>query len=482
MIEHRRTSDTTDRAFLLGARSGMVSRVLAVAAQLGATILLARFMSTPEYGALAVALSAVGLAALTTGHFAARTARTGTPAAARSFLPRAAVTGVVVGALTYLAGMLWPHVEIGQSLRWFSLVVALTPLLSVLVGSAAASISGLAIAAAEAARPVLKLFLVAGAVLLLGRLSPPDVAVVETMAVLGGIVLLAVILRARLREPTRHALADGTGAALALTVAGAVGFLVQRMDLLMIAALSGAESAARYDIGLRAMDLPLLVYASSLVTYVPILSRVEDGVPLRSQYRDATATGVVVVTPLVVGLGTWGDVGALLLFGERYALPLLVYAVLAGAVWVQVLSGPNGATLVGRHRHKVIMVVAAIQLASNLVLNLALIPTLGAVGAALATMTTYVIANIAMYRAVRHHVAGAVGARHWMPTAMGAVAAGTAISWLVRVLLGPTIAGLIAAALGASAVCIGVMAQDRSMRRRMGALLRTRPSQSPEAS
>lgn len=100
---------------------------------------------------------------------------------------------------------------------------------------------------------------------------------------------------------------------------------------------------------------------------------------------------------LALGVAFWALYGAY----DRFWLYFAIFAVYYVGVFVNVLCGPCGFTLnmTGQEATSTRIVLRAV--AWNTVLNLALIPFMGAIGAAAATSVAVTYMNVAMSRASR---------------------------------------------------------------------------------
>ena len=169
-----------------------------------------------------------------------------------------------------------------------------------------------------------------------------------------------------------------------------------RVDLVMIGALRGERAAAEYAVAVRATDLvPLLLPAAAAVLN-PVMAaaaRAGDGarlgraMVLASTY--ATAFAVLAAVALIAFRGP-----LLALFGTEYGAGATVLVVLAIAQVFSTAMGPNGMALQMAGHASQAAVAVGWSAATNVVLNLALIPYLGIDGAAVATAISLVIRNV----------------------------------------------------------------------------------------
>ena len=113
-----------------------------------------------------------------------------------------------------------------------------------------------------------------------------------------------------------------------------------------------------------------------------------------------------------------------LLFGARFEAATTPLRLLALTVVPLGVSMLMWTLITSRREPRVLLIYAAVTLAVNVALNLALIPTLGADGAAAAMLATYVVAAVVMLRVAR----ATVGPLRGWRTVGGPLVAGIAMA------------------------------------------------------
>ena len=183
---------------------------------------------------------------------------------------------------------------------------------------------------------------------------------------------------------------------LAVMVAAALN---ERIDLLVMGIAAPPAKVAVYAVAARfAQTVFATVNASSAVMAPRLVERlpqleagewVSTQLLVRSTARTMVAVSLVALVALALA-GPW----LLKLFGPSYSGALVPLLVLVAGQVVAALFGPAVAvaTFVGRTRLAVASLVAGIL--TNAGLNLALVPSLGALGAALATATGMTVAAV----------------------------------------------------------------------------------------
>lgn len=174
-----------------------------------------------------------------------------------------------------------------------------------------------------------------------------------------------------------------------------------RLDVIVLAAVRGRHSLGEYAVAVGAVQpitaagaaLSVALYPRSAVSS----ARAAGGGAVRTARSVRTLLGVTVAGALA--LLVVGPRLVTLLFGERFApagTPLRV--LLPGAVTMAVFVALQG-DLAGRGRRRVVAVSSFAATSANLVLNIFLIPRLGATGAALSSSVTYTLAAALLLRA-----------------------------------------------------------------------------------
>jgi O-antigen/teichoic acid export membrane protein len=174
---------------------------------------------------------------------------------------------------------------------------------------------------------------------------------------------------------------------LPLAVAGVASLLMFRIDVLLLQWLRGADTVAVYTAAYRPFEATLLVSVAVMATAFPQLVRLSHDAP---RFRDLALRAALVLLLLAAGVGIAGWIAGPplleLAFGAGYAaagdlLRILILAV--PSIYLNALLTQSLIAL-GRAWWTTAAMVGA--LAANVVFNLVLIPSLGASGAAIATV------------------------------------------------------------------------------------------------
>jgi O-antigen/teichoic acid export membrane protein len=163
---------------------------------------------------------------------------------------------------------------------------------------------------------------------------------------------------------------------------------------LLLGLLSTPAEVAEFRAVLPIAIAMLYVRLSFGLLFTPMASRMlergETGA-LSSLYWQATAWTTVLSYPVLLVAAGLAEPLTVLLFGARYAAAAPVLAILALASFITTATGPNSEVLVVFGRLRLVLVTNVAIAILALVLTVALIPPLGAVGAAWATTLAQVV-------------------------------------------------------------------------------------------
>lgn len=158
----------------------------------------------------------------------------------------------------------------------------------------------------------------------------------------------------------------------------------QRLDVLLVRWLSGAEAAGHYSSALAFFGivylLPAYVAVLSYPRFVEAVSR-GDRASLEQHYHLATELVAVISIPLALGLWAVAPEVVQLLLGVKYAASQPVFAYLAAYSLLWALQINSGAVLFAQDRPQDAVWIVAAALGVSAGLGLWLIPWLGIVGA-----------------------------------------------------------------------------------------------------
>jgi O-antigen/teichoic acid export membrane protein len=170
-----------------------------------------------------------------------------------------------------------------------------------------------------------------------------------------------------------------------------------RVDVFLLDHWTGPEAVAQYGAVFRLMDALRILPAALLAVMLPQMFRGRDTALLFKISAGLTAFGVAsaiaiyAAAPIVVTLA----------FGPTYAPAVPLFRILAVAVPLLMLNYGLTTQLIGWDGQRAFAVINAWALAANLAINTYLIPSMGAAGAAWATVATEVLLTVSCLYALR---------------------------------------------------------------------------------
>jgi O-antigen/teichoic acid export membrane protein len=254
---------------------------------------------------------------------------------------------------------------------------------------------------------------------------------------------------------------------------------LQRLGILLVAALSGPAQAAVFTAATRFLVVGQLANASIGTTLQPQLGEqlaLGNRAEARTLYETATAWLVLIAWPLYLLCAVFAA-PMMAVFGRGYEGGTEVILVLTGAMLVASASGMVNMVLSMAGRTSWNLATTLLALAANLGLNVVLIPHIGIMGAALAWAAAILINNVLplalIAGSLRIHPYGAATVT---AAALAALCFG-ALPMLARAVIGDGLIALLATtALGAVLYAYGCWRFRRPLRLSSLRALRTRQS------
>lgn len=179
-------------------------------------------------------------------------------------------------------------------------------------------------------------------------------------------------------------------------IAGAAQIVLQRLDIVLVAAMRGAGEAAIYTAATRFLVVGQFISQAIAAPVQPRLSAAlaeHDTARARELYRVSTCWIVLISWPIFATVGVFAPV-YLRLFGHHYSTGLTVVVILAASMLVAAAVGVVDAVVImaGRTSWNLGTTLAAMIL--NVVIDVLLIPHYGIVGAAIGWCVAIVAANV----------------------------------------------------------------------------------------
>jgi O-antigen/teichoic acid export membrane protein len=386
-----------------------VSRALALAVQ----ALLARLLGPEGFGRYAVGWNILRLVE-NLGPFGVDKAvirLTAGVGQQRRVVLRAAIVATLALALViglgfwllspFLAIRLFRDPELVAVLRWFAPGFGLAAGLFV-AGAAARATQQMEYSALgqDLAQPAINLVLV-GLVFGLGVGLVGYVAAGVASYLLSLLLMIVFLLRLfpdlRARDPVRLGSVLGLlGAAAPIWLATLASILISRVDRIILPAFRPAEVVGVYQAASQFSTLFPIILSVFNLAYSPILAaRFKMGTSneLNTLYRAGTKWGIFLSLPAFVVLFVVPEALLVTVFGTAFAGGAQMLQVLMIGQLVNVCTGASGTTLIMTGQERSLARIAWAALLFSLLVSFALIPRLGAIGAAIAASTAQVLLN-----------------------------------------------------------------------------------------
>ncbi len=472
----------------------LTGKILGRGAQLGSQILLGRFLGPFQFGLFTLGWTVVRLlqtvaplglhngvisfgVPLYRGRERSRLRSHVSVALWTSLLFSGLLAALLFAGSGWLAQNVFHEPQVERVLRWFAVAIPFASLLR--VAAAATRITkrmGYSTLSEELGQPVVQLLLI-GLVLLAGWgiLGAVGASVVSFGAAALAAVVAVYVLFGRL--PLR----TGTGQAAArqmilfsvpTALAGTLGMLNQWIDRLLLGGLRPASELGVYQAASQLAMLFPIILSGLATVFIPVIAETfqqRDFTTMRTTFIISTKWGLYLSLPLFLLMVTRPERILTSLFGPDYGSAAGPLVVLAVGQFVNLATGAVGFVLIMTRRERVWLVLSAVALAGNVLLNLTWIPRWGALGAATATA----VANTVLYVAALVCVRIALGflpydRPYWKGLAAAVCAAMVlivgGISFPHAGLIGIVASLVVAyAAFAAVLVAVGIDAEDREI-------------------
>jgi O-antigen/teichoic acid export membrane protein len=167
-------------------------------------------------------------------------------------------------------------------------------------------------------------------------------------------------------------------------------------DAVMLGYFKDTAEVAAFRVIQPTAGLNQLVMSSFAFLFMPLAARMfarGETQEINALYWRTAMWLAVLSFPVFLLTFSLAQPLTLTLYGQDYARSGLYLALLSFGTYIQAASGFNGLTLkvVGRLRY--VVVINVLATGANVLINLALIPWLGALGAAIGTSSAYVLHN-----------------------------------------------------------------------------------------
>jgi O-antigen/teichoic acid export membrane protein len=423
----------------------LVEVVIAFVAQ----VIAARYLSIGGFGGLTVGTSLVNIGGVVASLGMAggltrylprtdgREKRALVRAALAFSLPVATVLGVGIALnAEFVATDVFGDPTVTPSIFVFGLAIPFATLLNVAIGGIRGQkVSRYRVYVENFVRPIVRLSLVFAAVSLgFGQLGfAAAYAIPYAMGATVALYYLFKVLPGLLDSPTLESgyTREMTRYSLPFVVSGAAGFMYRSIDIFIVLYFLDSRAVGTYGVAYAAARLILMFSTAFNFLGAPVASELEAGTGVRemlSVHRSVLRWLVIATVPTLVPFVLFPEAFISAVYGSRYASGGLTLAVLALGFAVHNVLDVHTSLLQGLGRSKEIAFNNIVAAVLNVVLNVWLIPEIGIVGAAVATVVSYFVVDVLMVAEVRYHVGVfPFGATVWKPAVVAVPLLGVAV-------------------------------------------------------
>jgi len=400
---------TLARKVAITTVSLVIGRMVALLAGVGATALASRYLGLEAFGALTLAMAVVSLISVLTdlgmSTMAAReVART--PKREREILGNVLSLGLAfsVAAALLLLAIAEVAYAGNPDVRRAMLVLSLQLLTAPFLGAARAHFQAAQRGQLIAVGDVALAAAVFGGSLVAVEADLGFTAMVGAVAAgyLAQAVVMTLLVRADVRLAwgvRRDTWTQLIRISLPLGATFIVNYLYFRLDVVLLSVLKGEEEVGVYGLAYRVLEGLMVLPAYFMLALFPEIARLTgqrervDGIVAAAlSVMEAVALPAVLITALFAG-----DVIEVIA-GAEYEDAAWVLRILTLGLGISYLNGVYGNALTALGRQNQLFRWSLVILAGNLILNLALIPPFGVVGAGVAVVISEVLGFVVVRR------------------------------------------------------------------------------------
>jgi O-antigen/teichoic acid export membrane protein len=488
LIEPHSSTDEA-RAAAKGGASLLVLQSLGRVCGLLFVVIVTRHLPPDEFGRYST-VAAVVLFGNFLGDFGTSAAITRmvsrAPARADRLLSATLLGSLMLGLLAYAGAVAFAAINYQRvTLADMAIGAAAIPAAAML-SSILGALDGNGMIARRAAISALQTFTVAaGAIPVLFGTGVRGALVAMAAAPLICLLLAATVARraglwsSPLRLDVRQTL-DLLRSAAPYAATGGLAALTMRFDVVLLSLVTTSAETARYDLALRLLEAGTYLSTALTAPLLFLLSRrlgTGDREGASRVFAEAVRLLYLLGLPMSLGLAVLARPVVSIALGPQFADAAVPFAIMAAAQWLTWLVSTQSALVMsGDHMGRAVLVGLAIA-GVTVALDVVLVPTLGATGAATAMVVSWVFAAVLLHRFAQR-TAGIGTAR---PS--GPVLVSTAVMGVVVVMLRdlPLVLSITASVLVYALTAIATGAFSKRDGLRLLRLLRGRPDVAPGA-
>jgi len=214
--------------------------------------------------------------------------------------------------------------------------------------------------------------------------------------------------------------------------------VMNSVNVLMLGFFHGTSEVAQFRVVLPAARLNTIVMASLAMLYTPSVARLfarKDSSGINHLYWKTAAWTAVLSFPIFATTFCMAKPLTTFLYGARYESAAPILALLSVGYYFNASLGHNGLTLKVLGKVRYTLTIDLIAILINLVANLFLIRSYGALGAAIGTAGTMIVHNILKQAGLR--LASGLNIFDWSYVSFYLIIVGSVLALVVTQLLTP---------------------------------------------
>lgn len=213
-----------------------------------------------------------------------------------------------------------------------------------------------------------------------------------------GVLVGAILVRWRFRTPLRvdlRQLAPLLREALPLGITSILVIAYLRLDGVLLGILRTSEEVGLYGAASRPVEYVILALAVLVNVLFPLLARWYGVDPRRfaALFAHGASALLAVSLPIAVTVLVFADPIVAVLYPPDFAASAAILRILVGSIVSTILGAWAGFALLSAGQQRIVLACNLVALIVNIVLNVALIPVFGYLGAAGAALVTSLVAT-----------------------------------------------------------------------------------------
>lgn len=238
-------------------------------------------------------------------------------------------------------------------------------------------------------------------ILLLWRSIVGIVAVMVLERAVTSCVGYLILLRVARRDEPAHAHNRGKlqrellRAALPFAGVAICSLLYQRIDVLILASFVSETRVGHYATAYRVLELLMLLPGMIASAAFPLMARSAKGdlAAYRRYSGESLQYSLALIFPVIIGTFFWATPLIGMLFGSAFTPAGISLRVLVWGLVFQCINNTVGRGIIAGEGERHLLPLSLVALGSNLALNFVLIPRLGELGAAWATVGSFAVST-----------------------------------------------------------------------------------------